>query len=78
LSEIFYGGRQFYAQEGNTITGSNTAWSIAGEDFDSETTVYRLPNGQSYTGDQIADTVGWNRIPPKTVVLLNQEDSSGL
>ena len=60
------------------IIGSNTAWSIAGEDFDSETTVYRLPNGQSYTGDQIADTDSWNRIPPKTVVLLNQEDSSGL
>ncbi|MGD8943804.1 MAG: peptidoglycan recognition family protein [Desulfobacterales bacterium] len=78
LSEIFYGGRQFYAQEGNMITGSNTAWSIAGEDFDSQTTVYKLPNGQIYTGDQIADTIGWNRIPPKTVVLLNQEDRSGL
>jgi hypothetical protein len=78
LSEIFYGGKEFYAEEGNIITASNTAWSIAGEDFDSDTTVYKLPNGQIYTGDQISDRIGWNRIPPKTIVLLNQEDSSDL
>jgi hypothetical protein len=78
LAEIFYGGRQFYADDGNIITASNTAWSIAGEDFDSETTVYKLPNGQIYKGDQISDTVGWNRIPTQTIVLLNQEDSSDL
>jgi len=78
LSEIFYGGREFFADEGNMITASNTAWSIAGEDFDSETTVYKLPNGQIYRGDQISDRIGWNRIPPKTIVLLNQENSSDL
>jgi N-acetylmuramoyl-L-alanine amidase len=78
LSEIFYGGREFYADEGNIITGSNTAWSIAGGDFDSETTVYKLPNGQIFTGDQISDRIGWNRIPSKTIVLLNQENSSDL
>lgn len=78
LSEIFYGGREFYADEGNIITGSNTAWSIAGEDFDSETTVYKLPDGHMYTGDQISKRVGWNRIPSKTIVLLNQENSSDL
>ena len=78
LSEIFYGGSEFYAEEGNMITTSNTAWSIAGEDFDSETTVYKLPNGQIYTGDQISDRIGWTRIPPKTIVLLNQEDSADL
>ena len=78
LSEIFYGGKEFYADEGNIITASNTAWSIAGEDFDSETTVYKLPTGQIYSGDQISDRIGWNRIPPKTVVLLNQEGSSDL
>jgi hypothetical protein len=77
LSEIFYGGKDFYVDDGNIITLSNTAWSIAGEDFDSETTVYKLPNGQVYTGAQISDRIGWNRIPPKTIVLLNQEDSSG-
>jgi N-acetylmuramoyl-L-alanine amidase len=78
LSQIFYGGKEFYADEGNVITVSNTAWSIAGEDFDSETTVYKLPNGQIYTGDQISDKIGWNRIPPKTIVLLNQEDMPDL
>ena len=28
-----------------------------------------------YTGDQIAEKVGWSRIPPKTVVLLGQENN---
>ena len=78
LSEVFYGGREFYADEGNIITGSNTAWSIAGEDFDSETTVYKFPNGHIYTGDQISDRIGWNRIPSKTIVQLGQENSSDL
>ena len=76
LSEIFYGGKEFYADEGNIITASNTAWSIAGDDFDSEATVYRFPDGQIYTGDQISDKIGWNRIPSKTIVLLNQENGS--
>ena len=31
-----------------------------------------------YTGDQISDKIGWIRIPAKTVVLLNQEDSISL
>ena len=78
LSEIFYGGREFYADAGNIITGSNTAWSIAGEDFDSETTVYKFPDGHIYTGNQISDRIGWNRIPSKTIVLLNQENSPDL
>jgi hypothetical protein len=78
LSEIFYGGRKFNADEGNIITGSNTAWSIAGEDFDSKTTVYKFPNGLVFTGDQITDRMGWNRIPSKTIVLLNQENSYDL
>jgi len=78
LSEIFYGGKEFYADEDNIITRSNTAWSIAGEDFDSETTVYKFPDGHIYTGDQISDKIGWNRIPSKTIVLINQENSFDL
>jgi hypothetical protein len=61
--------------EANVISGRNTAWSIAGEDYDHNTTVYKFPNGHLYTGDQIADKIGWSRIPPKTTVLLNQESS---
>ena len=80
LAEVFYGSREFYAEadEGNIISKSNTAWSIAGEDYDSQDTVYKLPNGRIYTGDQISASVGWNRIPPKTMVLLNQETSAEL
>ena len=77
LAEVYYGRRGYYAktEDANVISKSNTAWSIAGEDYDSRTTVYEFPGGQIYTGDQISENVGWNRIPAKTVVLLNQEDS---
>jgi N-acetyl-anhydromuramyl-L-alanine amidase AmpD len=77
LSKIYYGRREYHSKtdEANIITKNNTAWSIAGEDYDSETTVYKFPNGKTYTGDQIASKLGWDRIPSKTVVLLNQENS---
>jgi len=77
LSEVFYGQHKIDHQldEANVISKRNTAWAIAGEDYDSVTTVYKFPNGRQYTGDQIADEVGWNRIPAKTVVLLNHESS---
>ena len=80
LSDVFYGQHKIDNQldEANVISRRNTAWAIAGEDYDSITTVYKFPNGRQYTGDQIADKVGWNRVPAKTVVLLNQESSSEL
>jgi hypothetical protein len=80
LSEVFYGRREYYAKTGDTniISRSNTAWSIAGEDYDSRTTVYKFPGGNVYTGNQISDKIGWKRIPEKTVVLLNQENSISL
>lgn len=80
LSKIYYGRRKYYAKtdDANIITKNNTAWSIAGEDYDSETTVYKFPSGQTYTGDQIESKLGWDRIPAKTVVLLNQENSISL
>jgi hypothetical protein len=77
LADVFYSQAKFdsRADEANIISKRNTAWVIAGEDFDSTTTVYKFPNGRLYTGDQIEKKVGWNRIPAKTVVLLNQESS---
>ncbi len=75
LADVFYGRLNIDAQsdEANIISKLNTAWVIAGEDYDSSTTVYQFPNGSLYTGAQIAGKIGWNRIPAKTVVLLNQE-----
>ena len=57
----------------NVITIDNTAWSIAGEDFDASTTLYQFPDGRIISGDQIDSRTGWNHIPKFTVVLLNQE-----
>ena len=75
LAAVFYGPQKSVVaeDEANIISKRNTAWVIAGEDFDSSATVYKFPNGRIYTGDQIAAEVGWNRLPAQTVVLLNQE-----
>ncbi|MBW1724003.1 MAG: N-acetylmuramoyl-L-alanine amidase [Deltaproteobacteria bacterium] len=80
LAEVYYGRRGYYAktEDANVISKRNTAWSIAGEDYDSRTTAYKFPGGRIYTGDQISENVGWSRIPAKTVVLLNQENSLSL
>lgn len=77
LSEVFYARRGRYAKTGeaNLISMTNTAWAIAGEDYNSQTTVYKFPDGHVFTGEQISDEIGWDRIPAKTVVLLNQENS---
>ena len=77
LAKLFYAPRAVAAavEETNVISKLNTAWLIAGEDFDSAATVYQFPDGRLFSGDQITKQVGWNRIPPKTVVLLNQTGS---
>jgi len=77
LAAVYYSPRNFIAasEEANVISKRNTAWVIAGEDFDSTSTVYKFPDGRIYTGDQIAAEVGWHLLPAKTVVLLNQEGS---
>lgn len=56
----------------NIISKYNTAWNIAGEDYDDSTTLYILPGNRAIRGDQIAKTIGWHRIPSRTRVLLNQ------
>jgi hypothetical protein len=75
LEAIFYGHRLRVASRADTnvITANNTAWTIAGEDYNSSTTLYQFPNGRIIPGDQINSQVGWNRIPDKTLVLLNQD-----
>ena len=79
LSKVFYGRQEKVREIGetNVISRQNTAWLIAGEDFDSRSTVYQFPDGRLYTGDQITARIGWNRIPAKTVVLLNQTATLG-
>ncbi len=56
----------------NVISLDNTAWNIAGEDYDDTTTLYVLPGGNQVRGDQLGQLVGWDSIPVGTRVLLNQ------
>jgi hypothetical protein len=77
LAKVFYSPKRVAvaASTGtNLISGTNTAWSIAGEDYNSPTTIYRLPDGKEIPGDKIEKRIGWSRIPPKTEVLLNQQE----
>lgn len=55
----------------NIISNINSAWSIAGGDYDSETTFYLLPDGRTLSGDRIEETIGWNNLPTNTRVMLN-------
>ena len=75
LASIFYGPRiKISARpDSNIIASTNTAWNIAGEDYNSPSTLYRLPNGRLLPGDRIAARIGWGRIPKGTMVMLNQE-----
>ena len=59
--------------ESNIISKTNSAWAIAGEEYDAPTTVYLMPGGQTLAGDRISRDLGWNRLPVGTKVLLNQE-----
>jgi N-acetyl-anhydromuramyl-L-alanine amidase AmpD len=76
LASIYYAPRAASPRSAgsNVISGTNTAWRIAGEEYDSRTTLYRLPNGKIVRGDQAEERIGWNRIPKNTVVLLNQQE----
>ena len=62
LAEVFYGRAQYYAEgsvnDANVISKTNSAWSIAGEDYDSSTTVYKFPDGRLLAGDQISGPGG--------------------
>jgi hypothetical protein len=56
----------------NIIDKDNTAWNIAGEDYNSPSTLYILPGQREIRGDMIKKTIGWDRLPKGTQVLLNQ------
>lgn len=81
LARVFYGtpGKKVpvsvpsMALGSNIISRENSAWSIAGEDYNAATTAYLLPGGKALSGDRVEKTLGWNRLPVGTKVLLNQE-----
>ncbi len=58
----------------NIISKDNTAWNIAGEDYDSPDTYYKLPDGREIRGDKVGSDIGWDRIPAGTQVLLNRPE----
>jgi hypothetical protein len=82
LAKVFYqapgtgfrsGQKSSLALESDVISTRNSAWTIAGGDYDAPGTVYVLPGGKTLAGDRIASSLGWDRLPAGTKVLLNQE-----
>jgi len=57
----------------DVISKLNSAWAIAGEDYDAPDTVYVLPGGKTLAGDRVASCLGWDHLPVGTKVMLNQE-----
>ena len=57
----------------NIISTTNSAWSIAGGDYDKNTTAYLLPDGRILPGNRINKIIGWTHLPLNTKVLLNQD-----
>ncbi|WP_035238856.1 N-acetylmuramoyl-L-alanine amidase [Desulfobacter vibrioformis] len=57
----------------DVISKLNSAWAIAGEDYDAPNTVYVLPGGKTLAGDRVAARLGWDHLPVGTKVILNQE-----
>lgn len=77
INRVFYSSVRAPAisravHDSNVISLSNTAWNIAGEDYNSGQTVYVLPSGKRVPGDRLQKEVGWGRLPAGTRVLLNQ------
>lgn len=64
---------QALAVSSNIISKQNSAWAIAGDEYNDATTAYILPDGRTLAGDRIGDKIGWSRLPAGTRVLLNQE-----
>jgi len=82
LANVFYpvpgtvvlsGKKASMALASDVISTQNSAWTIAGEDYDAPGTVYVLPGGKTLAGDRVASSLGWERLPPGTKGLLNQE-----
>ena len=61
--------RAVFPDAGDTLTPGRTAWSIAGREHASATTVYVFPDGTRIPGDRMRD---WDDIPHGTRVLLAQ------
>jgi hypothetical protein len=55
----------------NIISKNNTAWNIAGEDYDSVKTLYILTNGKRIRGNKIKKKLGWGNLPIGTEVRIN-------
>lgn len=58
----------------NIISRENSAWNIAGEDYNDPETIYILPGGKRVRGDKAGAMIGWGNIPRGTRVILNQPE----
>ena len=58
-------------QASGVVSAEQTAWRIAGGDYDDATTLYTFPDGSARRGDEITD---WSNLPDGTRVDLDVPD----
>jgi len=72
LATIFYANRLQSLQKpiSTVIDHNSTIWAIAGKEYDSPNTLYKLPNGWIISGNRIDSKIGWDRMPKGTKIFL--------
>ncbi len=87
IARVFYGDGRFepgvsvqkrIAAASNIISKDNTAWNIAGEDYNSADTLYIMPGGRKIRGNRLERIISWGKIPPGTRVLLNFTENTAV
>ena len=86
LAQLFYGPARPVRRvatrqpkpDSNVISKQRSAWSIAGGDYNLDSTVYVFPDGRRMTGDRVQRVLGWDRIPLGTRILLNQQEEDAM
>jgi hypothetical protein len=72
LAAIFYEDKLQPGQMriSNVIDQKRTIWVIAGINYNSPNTLYKLPNGLIISGNRVDSRIGWHRVPTGTKVFL--------
>jgi len=73
LAYIYYGEKSAAEQSpaSNVIDRNRSAWTIAGDKYDSPDTIYHLPDGWFISGNRVGQKVGWTQLPAGTRILLD-------
>jgi hypothetical protein len=69
LATVYYHRNEDNIMEADLkiLKKNQTAWSVAGKDYNKKTTIYFLPSGSVKKGSQISR---WHKLPPRTKIIV--------